>query len=267
MPLWLMLDTRPLARRRIDPLVHVERYFRSLAQEVDALKGRVRDLIEDSHWLTDGEWKETVLRQVLRRQLPSSIEVGRGFVVSSAAATHQLDVLLYDSAKPTLFRDGDLVFVTPDAVIGVIEVKSTATTNIVTEAARKLASDMRLIRLHPNHRAFAALFAFNDNNADPVAYLDALASAAETWNDRIDFLSAGPDRFIKYWHNDPEQEQRFARRWHSYELRGLAPGYFVHNVIDAVSPDSVFSNTDVWFPEHGKEPYRTDSRKAKWANK
>ncbi|MBU8977509.1 hypothetical protein JI752_015265 [Lysobacter sp. MMG2] len=38
--------------------------FRSIKLEMDALKGRVRQLIDDKHWLTDGEWKETVLRTV-----------------------------------------------------------------------------------------------------------------------------------------------------------------------------------------------------------
>ena len=52
--------------------MNVREYFQSLSQEIGALKHRVRHLIEDAHWQTDGEWKETVVRQVLRRHLSST---------------------------------------------------------------------------------------------------------------------------------------------------------------------------------------------------
>jgi hypothetical protein len=124
--------------------MRIENYFRSLTAEVEALKDRVRQLIEDRHWQTDGEWKESVVRQMLRRHLPASASVGRGFVVTATQSSHQLDVLVFDSSKPVLFKDGDLVFVTPDAVFGVIEVKSRATQRILATAAEKLADDMLL---------------------------------------------------------------------------------------------------------------------------
>jgi hypothetical protein len=57
-------------------------YFRSITLELQALKNRVRHFIRDKHWLTDGEWKESVLRAVLRRHLPQSIGVGTGFVIT-----------------------------------------------------------------------------------------------------------------------------------------------------------------------------------------
>ena len=60
--------------------MNLENYFRSLGNEVEALKNRVRDLKDSTQWLTDGEWKESVLRNVLRRNLPESVGVGNGFV-------------------------------------------------------------------------------------------------------------------------------------------------------------------------------------------
>jgi hypothetical protein len=47
--------------------MNVRDYFESLGHELDALKHRVRYLIAETNWQTDGEWKESVLRQVLRR--------------------------------------------------------------------------------------------------------------------------------------------------------------------------------------------------------
>src|SRR5260370_14052132 len=97
----------------------VTNYFQSLGQEVSSVKQGVRYLLADVHWQTDGEWKESVVRQVLRRHLPATAVVSRGFVVTAETATSQLDVLIHDGLKPVVFRDGDLVFVTPDAVLGI----------------------------------------------------------------------------------------------------------------------------------------------------
>ena len=244
--------------------MRTEAYFRSLTAEVAALKDRVRYLIEGAHWQTDGEWKESVIRQVLRRHLPQSVSVGRGFVVTATATSRQIDVLIVDSSKPVLFRDGDLVFVTPDAVLGVIEVKSRATPAIVADAAAKLAKTMLLVRLHPNIRAFAGLFAFEEGDGGAQAYLSSIVGASPRWENRLDFVCLGPSRFIRYWHLNPDEPKRLYEAWNSYVLDGLAPGYFVHNVVDAVSPESVFSNNDVWFPRRGKEPYRDGAQPGEW---
>ena len=97
-------------------------YHKSLTDELYSIKDRIRNLVK--HWPTDGESKEAVLRSLLRKLLPESVIVGRGFIVASDRSSTQIDVLIVDARKPTLFRDGDLLIVTPDAVLGVIEVKT-----------------------------------------------------------------------------------------------------------------------------------------------
>src|SRR5262245_37455272 len=120
-----------------------QRYITSLGEEIAARRARVRDLMYQPRYLTDGEWKESDLRTVLRRILPQSVTVGRGFVVSEAQTSHQTDILIYDASVPVLFRDGDLAFVTPDAVLGLIEVKSEpAKREDFREAIRQLAGDV-----------------------------------------------------------------------------------------------------------------------------
>jgi hypothetical protein len=37
----------------------------------------------------------------------------------------------------------------------------------------------------------------------------------------------------------------------------MAAGYFIANVVDFVSPDSVARNDWLWFPENGKERKKT----------
>lgn len=62
MVLGAILSDDDLSRKKMDPTIH----FKSLALELNALKDRVRNFIDDAHWLTDGEWKEAVLRAMLR---------------------------------------------------------------------------------------------------------------------------------------------------------------------------------------------------------
>jgi hypothetical protein len=177
-----------------------------------------------------------------------------------------LDVLIVDATKPVLFRDADLVFVTPDAVLGVMEVKSRARPSLIREAAEKLGQDMLLIRRHPNTRAFAGVFAFDEDGGETSSYLDAVVGPAQRAEEHIDFVCVGDSRFIRYWELDPErQPTRLLEAWHSYHLAGLARGYFIHNVVDSVSPEAVFRNNEVWFPREGKEPYRDGVRRANWA--
>jgi hypothetical protein len=81
-------------------------YHRSVSDELYSVKNRIRNLVR--HWGTDGEAKEVALRSVLRRHLPESVIVGRGFVVTPEASSTQIDILVVDASKPTLFKDGDL---------------------------------------------------------------------------------------------------------------------------------------------------------------
>jgi len=107
--------------------MNMEQYYKSLSEELCALKNRVRNYINDTHWLTDGEWKETVIRTILRRNLPNYVGVSRGFIITPYDTSRQIDVLVYDQRKPIPFREGDLAFVTPDTALLVAEVKTKIT--------------------------------------------------------------------------------------------------------------------------------------------
>lgn len=90
------------------------KYHKSIAAEMTAMKDRVRHLIGDHHWQSDGEHKEAVLRRLLRTHLAESLGIGRGFVCGEESTSSQIDVLVVRRSKPTLFRDGDMLLVTPD---------------------------------------------------------------------------------------------------------------------------------------------------------
>ena len=121
-------------------LVDIKSYFESLTLEFEALRDRVRNFINDAHWLTDGEWKECVFRSFLVRHLPEAIGVGRGFVLTANGPTSQCDIILYNKSAPVLFKDGELVFLTTDAVLGIIEVKTRTNPGDLRDILKKFAA-------------------------------------------------------------------------------------------------------------------------------
>jgi hypothetical protein len=230
-------------------------YFQALSGEVKSLQNRVRNFIDGSHWLTDGEWKESVLRSMLRRHLPKSVEVGRGFIVSATGNSGQIDVLIYSSDTPVLFRDGDLVFVTPDAVLGVIEVKSNiASPASLRKALRQLARNARFAARKKWNEKFFGLFAY-DATIQMEAALDLVATAAGG-NPSIvaDLVCLGDRDFIRWSKADPHNVLSSLGIWRGYQrLEGKAIGYFLHNAIQLLAPKSVGENVDVWFPIEGRD--------------
>src|ERR1039457_1403565 len=101
-----------------------QEYHKSIAAELAATKDRVLHLIGASHWESVGQQREAVLRKALRTHIAESLHVGTGFVSGPDSTSHQTDILICRRDKATLFRDGELFIVTPDAVAGIIEVKS-----------------------------------------------------------------------------------------------------------------------------------------------
>ena len=146
----------------------IEEYFRSLSDECDTLKNRVRMLIERNHWPTDGEWKESVLRSMIRRSAPESVTVGRGFVVDHDRCSTQIDVLVYDNNLPVLYKEGDLVFITPASCRAIVEVKSRLNITDFKTAAKRLADDAEFVRQNGMGIPYSQVCSHTTSNQQPV---------------------------------------------------------------------------------------------------
>lgn len=244
-------------------------HYKSISKELDALKDRVRNIIDNHHWLTDGEWKESVLRSILRRHVPGSINIGRGFICSPDRCSTQIDILLYTSEAPILFKDGDLAIVTPDAVRGIIEVKANVDRTKIHEALRKLAGNASLVRELAindanNHYGlqdlFVGLFSYNSDMYNPRVVLDDLKSAANSDLSRvINHVCLGDSCFFKFWKSDPgnPHDVNSREKWHSYSLTNLAPAYFIYNLLYSLCRNSMYINHETWFPANSKENKKT----------
>lgn len=222
----------------------------------------MRYMIRDNHWPTDGEWKESVLRSLIRRHAPSTVSVGRGFVVSESGSSSQIDILIHDNAHPVLYRDGDLVFVAPAACRAAIEVKSRLTATSFRQALDKLADNAEFIRRgRGGHQAFIGLFAYEENRVQFDSALGSLANAARGSQRRtVDHVALGDSHFIKWWSITPSSPRRTHNAWHVYELPEMAAGYFLHNLLLHLSPDAHLYGETVWFPEESKETRRIAQR-------
>lgn len=237
----------------------IESYFASLTDECETLKNRVRHFVNDAHWPTDGEWKESVLRSMLKRSAPESVTIGRGFVVHQERCSTQIDVLVYDNSMPILYRDGDLVFITPSACRGIVEVKSNTSSREFRTAASKLADNAEFIREHSSDfHIFVGLFSYDlrGQNIDPI--LSALANSANGQQARvIDHVALGASKLIKYWDAHPQDisGRKNYNHWHLYNLSRMAPGYFIHNLLISVSKKLSAQRDGTWFPLESKEAY------------
>lgn len=177
--------------------MNIEKHFLSLTGEIESTKDRVRNFIADHHWLTHGEWKESVLRTVIAQRLPDTVRIGRGFVLTEHGPTTQCDLLLDRADRPVLFRDADLVFLTPDAVLGVVEVKSRATKEIVRESLSKLANIGRILGRHYEHCSLG-LFSY-DVAADPWGwYSDLLPTCCTHPSEVVHLINLGCSSFVRW---------------------------------------------------------------------
>lgn len=237
-------------------------YHKSLTDELHALKDRIRNLVD--HWPSDGEYKEAALRTVLRRHLPTSLTIGRGFIVDAERSSTQVDVLIVDGTKPTLFHEGDLIIVTPDCVLAAIEIK-TRVRNI-KECAIKLAEVGSMCRNARRDCPWLGVFSFEASRLLPTPLLDAMEEAFAQTGIAINCLAYGKDWFVRFWPKDESETGDMLSaasdaRWRAYRLQHLASAYFIGNVVDAVSKLDRPTNAFAWYPlSDGKLVHRAEER-------
>lgn len=244
-------------------------YHKSIGAELKSSETRIRNLIGSSHWATDGEHKESILRKVISDFAPEIYRVGTGFVCYPGEAngdqsnSGQIDILITSKANPTLFKSGELHIVTPDCASAIVEVKSrVANGESLRSVLLKLSNDIKSIRTHsgnPNN-AWAGLFIYNSGSLRDNQVLEMLQ---EITNDDplgvINCVSIGESVFIRYWENGHASSNLGEDPvWHSYNLNNLSHAYFVSNLVSHLSPNIDDTLSQAWFPVEGsKEVHRS----------
>jgi hypothetical protein len=234
-----------------------------IAEQIVAREDLVSRLTK--HGPSVGSHREEVLRDLLRERLPKDLQVETGFVLTHGKASPQVDILIVDSNRPVLARGADgVVFVTPDCVRGMIEVKSRLSGKPAYESALKQLADS--VALCTDYVVWTGLFAHGsgrqvsreDGPDDTI--LDALTSVARETGVRVHSVCVGGDLFVRFWEDSAGRARGIysGEAWHSYYLERLAPAYFIGNFVAELShiPEEY---SKVWFPipgRTGKEEYR-----------
>jgi hypothetical protein len=183
-----------------------------------------------------------------------------------------VDILLYDKTKPVVFQDGEFVIVTKDSTLGFIEVKTTASKYKLKRTFDKLADNIQLASYGGARNQFFGIFFYNntipglDNKRVQDYVLKSLFLAAKQSSHRIiNCVSIGEEFFIQYWMMEPGTS-RSVEKWHAYRHAGMAPTFFIHNVIELLFPESVGSRNSVWFPRAGIEKWKVSERQLREGN-
>ena len=223
-----------------------ERYLRSLADELGAQSQRVRDLIGDRHWLTDGTHKEFLLAEIIRRHVPGSHIVAKGFIISPvkpSVCSREQDILVVDtSSEAPVFWQGGIVITFPSAVRSVISVKTTLGKDELLDAAATLASarDVALntgtdtARIWTGAYFFEPSRAVQEKPATVYGYLEeAIRSQCMNGGDLVE-TSAGPDLVataahlaFRIYRHDAESAKIVG-----FDCAGLASAAFLAHVLD-----------------------------------
>jgi len=244
-------------------------YHKSIGEELKSSETRIRNLIGSSHWATDGEHKESILRKVISDFAPEIYRVGTGFVCYPGETngeqnnSGQIDILITSKANPTLYKSGELHFVTPDCANAIVEVKTRVTNGAVLRSVlQKLSDDIKSIRTYsgnPNN-VWAGLFIYNSGKLQDDQVLEMLQ---EITNDDplavVNCVSIGESIFLRYWESGHASSNLGEDPvWHSYNLNSLSQAYFISNLISHLSPNLDDSLSQAWFPVHGsKEIHRS----------
>lgn len=229
------------------PQPDLVKYFHSIRAELDAVKNRIRSLIK--HWPTDGTHKEAALRSVLRRHLPASLELARGFVVGVEGVSSEIDLMVINKDCPTLFRDAGVVIVSPHYVRAIIEVKTElAGDKKIEDAIYKLSKNKTVCMSDPSgYRTWAGLFVYEGAFEKFEAILGLLCDDWGKSKIPIDGISFGPELLI---HNIEGKKHGFSKQgsmWSAWRTPQLAVSYFIASMLDDLELIP-YADKRLWFP-------------------
>jgi len=215
-------------RIRMDP----EEFQKSITEELDTIKNRVRNLIGSSHWEEEGRYKEAILRNVIKRFLPSNLSIGTGFVIRKEKnreprISKQIDVIIYDNTIPVLFSEGDFVITTHKNVKGIIEVKTKIRNSKFEEIIKDSEESGKLI----GKGIFNGIFSYEYK--DNIDHIDQILKKAEGY---VNHISLGPKVFIRFWKREDRSRLKVNNCdndfYNIYKLEGLSFSYFISNLLE-----------------------------------
>lgn len=232
----------------------IKDYHKTTTQELMSLTNKVRMLV--NHWGEDGRYKEAVLKNIIKRFLPEKYIIGTGFVIKQVEefdqheSSKQIDLIIYENSSPVLFKEGDFVILTPDAVAGIIEVKANLLNQDTATVIKQANENGEFIfsgKTDKTKTLFNGIFSFESRSRMDVERLKEkfiLGDFLHTDNSKkfkVNHIAFDKDWFLKYWPDDMNEQHSI------YNITDLAFPFFISNLIDLVGKGSVERNPKIWF--------------------
>ena len=126
-------------------------YFESFANEITNKFRRLQSLTR--HSTASGDYHEEILRVVLRNFLSKRFSVKKGFVYAgSGKVSKQVDIIIVDENCPAayIFQEGDFAVILPQAVVAIIEVKTSLDASKFDQAIENISSVKSLMEFPAN---------------------------------------------------------------------------------------------------------------------
>ena len=242
-------------------------YFESLADELISQYNRVRHLIGDKHWLSDGHHKEYLLTSLLKRHTPANVLVSRGFVTNPGTpngCSKEQDILVVDTRyQAPLFNQGGLIVAQPKTVIASISVKTKMKSTTIDQtienqnSVRKVYSEIGLtphqfmsigyffekdevVTANP-----ACIYEYYDKGINRHAFFKTSPNIATAPLPGPELLCCGADLVYIVNHETCNTEKLPKPRILGYECSGLATAVFLATIIDYIAAALESNDTNV----------------------
>lgn len=154
--------------------------FESWAEEVYARSQRIRKLIGNKHWLSDGTHKEFLIREFLNRHLCPSYTLSKGFVVDieSGSSSKEIDIIVSNFEKDVpIYSESDFHIVPPRALCAQIHVKTEFDTKELTDVFKSSIQCNSLINSSFQNPFSAGVFFEKSHIKENQDYIKKIASA------------------------------------------------------------------------------------------
>jgi hypothetical protein len=242
-------------------------FHKSIGNELNAVKDRVRNLIGGANWAEEGRYKEAILRNVIRRFLPKNLDIGTGFILKDKKEiSKQIDIIIYDNTYPVLFREGDFVITSPESVKAIIEVKTKlypSKNPSVEKVLCKATCNEKLLNENQkgnNKKIFNGIFVYETTSkwfevdGERLKNVnDQLEKALRKSRGIVNHICIGNNIFIKFWY--PGQRKDKENVYTIYRIKNLAFAYFISNLIESTSERDLKGMSWFLFPTSSKEIY------------
>ncbi len=126
-------------------------YFESFANEITSKFRRLQSIV--GHPTASGDYHEEILRTVLRNFLSKRFSVKKGFIYAGPdQVSKQIDLMVIDENSPAayIFQEGDFAVVIPQAVVAIMEIKTTLNAPDFDQALENISSAKSLMEFPAN---------------------------------------------------------------------------------------------------------------------